>query len=111
MSDYLNSLFADWTETVKLFTVLASITLIVTVAIITKLAWGKIIVSMIVAGAVLWAVNGNGLGWFSTKIDEETNASAQGMHLVDDVHTSLTAGNDTFVIYESAPADTYALVS
>ena len=71
MSDFLNTLIANWTETVKAFAALAAITLIVVVAIVTKLAWGKIIVTMIVAGAVVWAVTMNGLGWFSEKIDSE----------------------------------------
>lgn len=99
MSDFLNELFADWTGVIRIFAGLAAITLIVVVAIASKLAWGKIIMSTIVAAFVLWAVSGNGLGWFSDKIGEETNASGQSIHQVD----------DTFVLYESA--DMFVLVS
>lgn len=110
MSDFLNTLIANWTETVKAFAALAAITLIVVVAIVTKLAWGKIIVTMIVAGAVVWAVTMNGLGWFSEKIDSET-ATGQVTSLAEGIPASFGDGYDTFVIYELAPADTYALVS
>lgn len=84
MSDYLNSLISDWTVVVKSFTVLAAIVVIVVVAIVTRLAWGRILVTMIVAGLVVWAVTGNGLGWFSSKVGEESNkASGITSQIVD----------------------------
>lgn len=76
LSEFLNNLFSTWTGVVQAFAFLAAITLIVVTAIVTKLAWGKIIVSTLVAGFVVWAVTMNGLGWFSSSIDRETTATA-----------------------------------
>jgi hypothetical protein len=74
LSQYLNNLFSTWTGVVQGFALLASIVLIVVVAIVTKLAWGKLLVTTLVAGFVVWAVTMNGLGWFSSTINKETKA-------------------------------------
>lgn len=76
LSDFLNDLFSTWTGVVQAFALLASIVVVVVVAIVTRLAWGKLIVTSLVAGFVIWAVTMNGLGWFSETIDNETNAHA-----------------------------------
>lgn len=75
LSEWLNTFFADWTNVVKGFAALAAITFIVLTAIWTKLAWGKILVSTLVAGFVVWAVTMNGLGWFSSSIDNEVTSA------------------------------------
>lgn len=75
LSEWLNNFFADWTNVVKGFAVLAAITFIVLTAIWTKLAWGKILVSTLVAAFVVWAVTMNGLGWFSSSIDSEVTSA------------------------------------
>lgn len=99
MSDFINTLIANWTGVIRGFALLAAITLIIVVAIVSKLAWGRIIITTIVAAFVIWAVTGNGLGWFSEKIGEETNASA---HAIEP---------ETITIYEASPHDPYVLVS
>lgn len=71
LSETLNSLFADWTGVIKAFASLAAITLILVVAIVTKLAWGKLLITTMVAAFVIWAVTMNGLGFFSDTIDRE----------------------------------------
>ncbi len=75
LSEYLNNLFSTWTGVVQAFALLASIVLIVVVAIVTRLAWGKLLITTLVAGFVVWAVTMNGLGWFSQTINNETNAA------------------------------------
>lgn len=75
LSEWLNNFFADWTGVVRGFAALAAITFIVFTAIWTKLAWGKILVSTLVAAFVVWAVTMNGLGWFSSSIDNEINGA------------------------------------
>ncbi|KDA07190.1 hypothetical protein DC31_00270 [Microbacterium sp. CH12i] len=75
LSEYLNDLFSTWTDVVKGFALLASIILVIVVAIVTRLAWGKLLVTTLVAGFVIWAVTMNGLGWFSQTINNETNAA------------------------------------
>lgn len=75
LSEWLNNFFADWTNVVKGFAALAAITFIVLTAIWTKLAWGKILVSTLVAAFVVWAVTMNGLGWFSSSIDSEVTSA------------------------------------
>lgn len=75
ISEWLNNFFAEWTIVVKGFAALAAITFIVLTAIWTKLAWGKILVSTLVAAFVVWAVTMNGLGWFSSSIDSEVTSA------------------------------------
>ncbi|ODT21529.1 MULTISPECIES: hypothetical protein [unclassified Microbacterium] len=75
LSEYLNNLFSTWTGVVQAFALLASIVLVIVVAIVTRLAWGKLLVTSLVAGFVIWAVTMNGLGWFSQTINNETNAA------------------------------------
>lgn len=75
LSEYLNNLFSTWTGVFQAFALLASIALIIVVAIVSRLAWGKILVTTLVAGFVVWAVTLNGLGWFSQTINNETNAA------------------------------------
>lgn len=75
LSEWLNNFFAEWTNVVKGFAALAAITFIVLTAIWTKLAWGKILVSTLVAAFVVWAVTMNGLGWFSSSIDSEVTSA------------------------------------
>lgn len=75
ISEWLNNFFAEWTNVVKGFAALAAITFIVLTAIWTKLAWGKILVSTLVAAFVVWAVTMNGLGWFSSSIDSEVTSA------------------------------------
>lgn len=111
MSEFINSLIANWTVTVKAFAVLAAITLVIVTAIKTKGSWTAIIISLLTGGIVVWAVTMNGLGWFSERVGDETNASVQGVHLVDDAPASFADGHDKLVIYELAPSDSYALVS
>ena len=60
LSEYLNNLFSTWTGVFQAFALLASIALIIAVAIISRLAWGKILVTTLVAGFVVWAVTLNG---------------------------------------------------
>ncbi|MCT2223769.1 hypothetical protein [Microbacterium paraoxydans] len=83
LSEYLNNLFSTWTGVFQAFALLASIALIIVVAIISRLAWGKILVTTLVAGFVVWAVTLNGLGWFSQTINNETNAAPAITEVVD----------------------------
>ncbi|ALJ22383.1 MAG: hypothetical protein Q7T17_13160 [Microbacterium sp.] len=83
LSEYLNNLFSTWTGVFQAFALLASIALIIAVAIISRLAWGKILVTTLVAGFVVWAVTLNGLGWFSQTINNETNAAPAITEIVD----------------------------
>ena len=76
LSEYLNQLFSTWTGVFQAFALLASIALVIIVAIVSRLAWGKLLVTSLVAGFVIWAVTMNGLGWFSQTINQETNAAA-----------------------------------
>lgn len=76
LSEILNDLFSTWTGVVRGFAMLAAIVVVVVVAIMTKLAWGKLLVTCLVAGFVIWAVTMNGLGWFSTAIRNETTVPA-----------------------------------
>lgn len=88
ISDKANALIVDWTAVIKGFALLAAIVFVVIVAITTKLAWGKVIVSLLVGGVVVWGVTMNGLGWFADGVDSELNsAPATG--------TTLTATFDT----------------
>ena len=75
MNELINRMLSDWTTTVQLGAGLAGIIFIVVVAIVTKLAWGKIIVSALAAAFVVWVVN-SGLGLISGKIGEDVNAAA-----------------------------------
>lgn len=75
ISEFFNNFFADWTVVVKGFAGLAAITFVVLTAIWTKLAWGRIIVATLVAAFVVWAVTMDGLGWFSSGIDNEVNGA------------------------------------
>ena len=83
LSEYLNNLFSTWTGVFQAFALLASIALIIVVAIVSRLAWGKILVTTLVAGFVVWAVTLNGLGWFSQTINNETNAAPAITEIVD----------------------------
>ncbi len=83
LSEYLNNLFSTWTGVFQAFALLASIALIIVVAIVSRLAWGKILVTTLVAGFVVWAVTLNGLGWFSQTINNETNAAPAITEVVD----------------------------
>ena len=83
LSEYLNNLFSTWTGVFQAFALLASIALIIVVAIVSRLAWGKILVTTLVAGFVVWAVTLNGLGWFSQTINTETNAAPAITEVVD----------------------------
>lgn len=83
LSEYLNNLFSTWTGVVQAFALLASIIVVVVVAVVTRLAWGKLLVTSLVAGFVIWAVTMNGLGWFSQTINQETNAAPAISTVVD----------------------------
>jgi len=83
LSDFLNNLFATWTGVVQAFALLASIVVVVVVAVVTRLAWGKLLVTSIVAGFVIWAVTMNGLGWFSQTIGNETTASSTSITTIE----------------------------
>lgn len=72
LSDFFNNLISDWTVVVKGFAALAAIIFVVVTAIVTKLAWARIVVSVVVAGFVIWAVTMDGLGFFATAVDQET---------------------------------------
>lgn len=75
MNELFNGMISDWTVTVRAFAVLAAIGFVVFIAIVTKLAWGKIIVSALAAAFVVWVVNG-GLGLISGKIGDDVDAAA-----------------------------------
>ncbi len=83
LSEYLNQLFSTWTGVFQAFALLASIALVIIVAIVSRLAWGKLLVTSLVAGFVIWAVTMNGLGWFSQTINQETNAAPAITEIVD----------------------------
>ncbi|MGC5173050.1 hypothetical protein ACLQ2Q_20620 [Microbacterium sp. DT81.1] len=83
LSEYLNQLFSTWTGVFQAFALLASIALVIIVAIVSRLAWGKLLVTSLVAGFVIWAVTMNGLGWFSQTINQETNAASAITEIVD----------------------------
>jgi len=75
ISDQANALIVDWTGVLKGFALLAAIIFVVWVAIASRLAWGRVIVSTLVGGFIVWAVTMDGLGWFAEGVDSELNSA------------------------------------
>lgn len=76
ISEFFNNLFADWTTVVRGGVLLAAIIGVAITAIITNFKLGKIVVAGIAAAFAIWLVTGDGLGWFSQGIKNETVALA-----------------------------------
>lgn len=83
ISDTANGMIANWTTVFKGAAVLAAIIIVLFTAIKTKLAVASMIISVIVAAFLLWAVTGNGLGWFSNSIDQEVSGSPAVIQILD----------------------------
>lgn len=76
MFDWINNLIADGTTTLRAFVFLAAAVIFLVVAITTRFAVGKTLITAILAGFVVWAVSLNGLGWFSERVGDETSSPA-----------------------------------
>ncbi|WP_417541364.1 hypothetical protein [Microbacterium maritypicum] len=95
ISDKANALIVDWTAVLKGFALLAAIIFVVWVAIATKLAWARVLMSLVVGGVVVWGVTMNGLGWFADGVDSELNsAPAPGTTLT----ATFDAASETWVV-------------
>lgn len=75
LSDTLNGAIVDWTGVARGGAVLAAIIIVLVTAIKTRLAIASTLLSVVVAGFLLWAVTADGLGWFSNGIEQEFAAS------------------------------------
>ncbi len=99
LSDWLIGLFGTWTVVAQVAVVFLAIIVVIGVAIMTNLKWGKIIVTGLAAAVVVMLVNG-GIQLFSDRLNTEVN-TAPASHVVQ-----LTAdASDVWEIPEStAPA-------
>lgn len=83
VSDTANSMIATWTTVIKGGAVLAAIIIVLVTAIKTRFAIASTLLSVVVAGFLLWAVTADGLGWFSNSIDQEVTGSPAISQVVD----------------------------
>ncbi|MFB8386498.1 hypothetical protein ACFC3F_05065 [Microbacterium sp. NPDC055910] len=74
LSDWLIGLFASWTTVAQVAVVFLAIVVVIGVAIMTNLKWGKIIVTGLAAAVVVMLVNG-GIQLFSDRLNTEVNAA------------------------------------
>lgn len=75
VSDTANGLIGTWTTVIRGAAGLAALIIILVTAIKTRLAIASTLLSVVVAGFLLWAVTANGLGWFSNSINQEVKGS------------------------------------
>lgn len=71
MFDWINGLLADAQSTLRTFVILACIVIFLAVAITTRLAIGKTIVTGLLAGFVIWLAASGGLNWISDRFGDE----------------------------------------
>lgn len=74
LSDWLIGLFSTWTTVAQVAVVFLAIVVVIAVAIMTNLKWGKIIVTGLAAAVVVMLVNG-GITLFSDRLNTEVNAA------------------------------------
>ncbi|WP_234058048.1 hypothetical protein [Microbacterium sp. NFH-22A-Y] len=74
LSDWLISLFGTWTTVAQVAVVFLAIIVVIGVAIMTNLKWGKIIVTGLAAAVVVMLVNG-GIGLFADRLNTEVNSA------------------------------------
>jgi uncharacterized membrane protein YdcZ (DUF606 family) len=81
VSDTANNAILTWTGVIKSGAVLAAIIIVLVTAIKTKLAIASTLLAVVVAGFLLWAVTGDGLGWFSNGINQEFTSSPAAVEI------------------------------
>ncbi|KAA9105993.1 hypothetical protein [Microbacterium rhizomatis] len=74
LSDWLIGLFASWTTVAQVAVVFLAIVVVIGVAVMTNLKWGKIIVTGLAAAVVVMLVNG-GITLFSDRLNTEVNTA------------------------------------
>ena len=74
LSDWLIGLFGTWTTVAQVAVVFLAIIVVIGVAIMTNLKWGKIIVTGLAAAVVVMLVNG-GIGLFADRLHTEVNSA------------------------------------
>lgn len=74
LSDWLIGLFGTWTTVAQVAVVFLAIIVVIGVAIMTNLKWGKIIVTGLAAAVVVMLVNG-GIGLFADRLNTEVNSA------------------------------------
>jgi hypothetical protein len=72
MFDWINGLLSDGMSTLRLLVTLAAAVVFLVIAISSRFAVGRTLITGVLAGFVIWAVAGNGLGWFSERVGDET---------------------------------------
>jgi hypothetical protein len=82
ISDTANSLISTWSTVIRGAAGLAALIIILVTAVKTRLAIASTLLSVVVAGFLLWAVTANGLGWFSTSINQEVNHGAASSQVI-----------------------------
>lgn len=75
VSDTANGLISTWTTVIRGAAGLAALIIVLVTAVKTRFAIASTLLSVVVAGFLLWAVTANGLGWFSNSIDQEVTSS------------------------------------
>jgi hypothetical protein len=71
MFDWINGLLADAQTTLRTFVILASIVVFLVIAISTRFAIGKTIITGLIAGFVIWLAASGGLNWISDRVGDE----------------------------------------
>ena len=74
LSDWLIGLFSTWTTVAQAAVIFLAIIVVIGVAIMTNLKWGKIIVTGLAAAVVVMLVNG-GIRLFSDRLNTEVNSA------------------------------------
>ena len=74
LSDWLIGLFGTWTTVAQAAVIFLAIIVVIGVAIMTNLKWGKIIVTGLAAAVVVMLVDG-GIQLFSDRLNTEVNSA------------------------------------
>jgi hypothetical protein len=82
LSDWANTLIANWTKVVQGGTALVAIVLFLWVSAKARFAVATTILTAVLAGFVIWGVTFNGLGFFASGIQGET----QGQVSISQLH-------------------------
>ena len=83
---------ADATALLRAGALLVAILMVLATWVKTRAAV-PVIATMILAGAVLWAVTADGLGWFSDRIDDDAARLSSAVVAVKP-HNAATVGDD-----------------
>lgn len=72
--DWINNLTADALGAIKGIVFVVALVVVIVVAAKTRFAIASTLMTFVVAGVVVWLVTLDGLGWFASRIDAETNS-------------------------------------